>query len=78
MSTLLFFESALVSIKYPGSSILGAAIRQPAGQPRPAHQFTFPEHGGKRRWAGHVAMAVPNSGRLAFLSTRDGGPPQLM
>ena len=49
-----------------------------AGQPQgPAHQFTFPEHGGKGDGQDMSPRLSPNSGRLAFLSTRDGGPPQL-
>lgn len=52
---------------------LGAGM-QPSGAPV---QFTFPERGPKGEGQDLAPRLSPDGQRLAFLSTRDGGPPQL-
>lgn len=43
----------------------------------PAQQFTFPEHSGKGEGQDFSPRLSPSANKLAFVSTRDGGAPQL-
>ena len=68
---LHFFTQARARLD--GNRWQGSIWVQPlsaAGQPQgPAHQFTFPEHGGKGQGQDFSPRLSPSSGKLAFVST---------
>ena len=76
---LLFFTQA--QARLDGNRWQASIWVQPlsaAGQPQgPAHPYTFPEHSGKGEGQDFAPRLSPNASKLAFVSTRDGGPPQI-
>lgn len=76
---LLFFTSASANLGMNRwQSRIYVQPLSASGQPQGlSFAFTFPEHAGKGDGQDFAPRVSPNGGRLAFLSTRDGGVPQI-